>query len=126
MVFGGALSALVVTLAQPAPALPVTGTNLGLIPGREYFNIASLEPVSQRSRDRPYLGLCASASGLANLVAQFLQPVGAVPFHFVATATSQSFGPYPLPVGLSGEVMCFDFTSSTVQCVSTVHGFTIQ
>jgi hypothetical protein len=104
---------------------PITLKNLSLIPGNEYYNIFSLEPCSAGPGLGPYLGLCASPAELQALIAQFLLPVGAVPFHFNATGTTMSFGPYVVPQ-LVLEGVCFEFTGGTLGFVTPVTRITIQ
>jgi subtilisin family serine protease len=103
------------TLALTQPQGPGTGALVscgGLVPGREYYNIFSFEPCPGGLGTGPYLGLCAT--DFNDLWNQFLLPAGVEPFHFIATSTTASFGPYLLPAGLDIEGICFDLTGSVL------------
>ena len=74
----------------------------------------------------PYGGLCAN--DFAALVQQALLPHGAAPFHYLATGSLASFGPYPAPVGLTFDVLCIDslnFATGNVGCLSAVSRYTV-
>ena len=67
--------------------------------------------------------------GLAALVQQALLPLGAAPFHYLATGASASFGPYPAPVGLTFDVLCIDslnVASGSLGCLSAVSRYTVN
>jgi hypothetical protein len=124
----GIASPYLVRWGRPSPHLRVSqpggaGTgivvgNFGLIPGHEYVNVASLELCVGGPGTGPWGGLCASDP--MTLIAQALQPVGTEPFHYLASGTSVSFGPYALPAGLALEVLSVDFTGAAVGCLSSV------
>ena len=107
------------------PGGPVTLTNLNLTPGHEYYNIFSIPhcPGGPGTGNPSLLGLCTN--DITSLQAQFLLPVGAPPYHFIASADTMSFGPFQLaPVTI--ESVCFDFTGSVLGPYSRVTRFVIQ
>ena len=86
---------------EDRPGVFLTGTSTagrvlcaGLRPGGVYRCLVSTTP-SRPLGTGPWLGLEPSTF----LAAQIALPQGAGPFHFQATATSQSFGPYAVPRG---------------------------
>jgi hypothetical protein len=117
----------------PQPSISVSqplGSELGvqiqsswLIPGHEYFNIASLNPCAGGAGTGPYGGLCFP--NLADLEWQLLLPVGSPPFHFIATQPTATFGLFSLPFGLSFEAICVDVTAVATGCPSFVVGHTV-
>lgn len=117
-------AAPVLTLTQPGgPGSPVLVGNLGLVAGREYYNIFSVEPGPAGPGSGPYLGLAASDPGM--LVAQFLTPSGTLPFHFTAPGATLSAGAFGLPP-LTLEAVCFDFTGAVLGPVSPVANLVVH
>jgi hypothetical protein len=115
----------VVSLAQPGgPGTQGFLRNAGLVPGVEYFNVLSLEPCPGPPGSGPYLGLCATNPAL--LAWQLLEPLGNVPFHFIATANTTNFGPFPVPPGLTIEAVCFSPSLLTGGCTSPVRRYVTQ
>ena len=114
-------------LSQPGgPGTPITIDNGYLIPGNEYYNIFSLDLCPAGPGTGPYLGLCATT--LANvqfIVLQASLPVGSPPFHFVATASSVSWGPYTVGPGTL-DAVCLDVTGGVLGSYSPVTRITIQ
>lgn len=92
-------------LNQSLPGLPLSVLASGLVAGREYFTVISLDlcPVPGSG---PYLGICASNPQF--LIDQLLLPVGVLPFHFIAAGPSQSLGSYPLPAGLTFDAIILE------------------
>ncbi len=119
----GRAAPLLVLRQSGGPGSPAFVENRELIPGSEYCNVFSFETCGQPGSG-PYLGLCASDP--ATLLDQVLTPLGTVPFHFAAAASTVSFGPYLLPPGLVTDAVSFDFTSTTLHCYSTVQRLTVQ
>jgi hypothetical protein len=107
-----------IATTQPGSELGVVITNSWLIPGHEYFNVASLNPCAGGPGTGPYGGLCFS--NLEDLAWQLLLPVGVEPFHFIAASTSATFGPFPLPFGLAFEAICANVTAAPGGCASSV------
>ena len=113
--FGGLPSAYLARFGCPRPALALTQTggpgspalvtSSGLVPGRETFNVFSVELCAGAPGGGPFLGLCASDP--ATLLNQALLPVGAEPFHFIAAQPSMTFGPYSVPA-LTVDGLCID------------------
>ena len=113
-----------VSLSQPSgPGAGVFVTNVGMIPGHEYFNVFS-DSLCAAPGTGPYLGLCAPDPSF--LLFQVTLPVGALPIHFVAPVGVSAFGEYQLPAGLSLDGVCFDWTGGTLGCWSPVTRFQIQ
>jgi hypothetical protein len=88
----------------PRPAVSITQAGgsgtcsvicSGLVPGRETFNVFSVEPCPGSPGSGPFLGLCASDVG--SLYAQALLPLESPPFHFTASSSSMAFGPFVVP-----------------------------
>ena len=114
-------------ISQPhGPGTPISIDNGYLVPGNEYFNIFSLDLCPGGPGTGPYLGLCATT--LANvqfIVLQASLPVGSPPFHFVATASSMSWGPYTVGPGTL-DAVCLDVTGGVLGSYSPVTRITIQ
>jgi trimeric autotransporter adhesin len=91
--------------SQPSPGGPTTFVLDGLVAGREYVNIFSFETPGPFALG-PLFGLYAS--DLTPLVAQALAPLGSEPFHISATGSTYVFGPYPIPVGATLDVLAID------------------
>jgi hypothetical protein len=112
-------------LAQPGgPGAGVQVTNDWLIPGHEYYNLASLNPCAGGPGTGPYGGLCYT--NVADLIGQLTLPIGAAPFHFVAGSPDASFGPFPLPPGLAIEALAVDVTGGTLGCLSRVTSYLVN
>ena len=112
-------------ISQPAgPGTGVIIANHWLVPGHEYYNLASLDPCAAGPGTGPYGGLCFADP--ATLINQLLAPIGAVPFHFVAGAADAAFGPFLLPPGLAVEALSVDVTGGVIGCISPVTSFTTQ
>jgi hypothetical protein len=100
--------------------------NRWLVPGHEYFNIFSTDVCAGGPGTGPYGGLCSN--DFSNLVQQALLPLGAAPFHYLATGSSASFGPYPAPIGLTLDVLCIDsvnVATGNLGCLSAVSRWTV-
>jgi hypothetical protein len=114
-----------ITATQPGgPGAPLHINNANLSPGREYYNIISVEIVGLPGSG-PFLGLHASPGvNLDFLVLQAQLPVGTPPFHFVAPASYLSWGPFYVgPTTI--DAVCFDFTGGIISAVSPVARITI-
>ena len=117
-------SGLTLSLAQPGgPGAPVVINAGGQSPGGEMFLVFSLEPAAGGVGTGPYLGLWAS--NLSTLVSQIELPLGTPPFHYLAAAPSQSFGPYGVPPGLYVEGLAIGVTGGVLQALSPVVGYTV-
>jgi hypothetical protein len=115
----------VIDLVQPGG--PGSSTSIqctNLQPGREYFNIGSMEACGGGPGTGIYLGLCASDP--APLILQASVPLESPPFHFLAAGTSRSFGPYDLLTGLTVEAITLDVTGGRLWRVSAVESIVIQ
>ncbi len=111
-------------ISQPGgPATGVVITNDGRLPGHEYYNLFTVE-LCGAVGSGPYLGLCASDPSF--LLSQVAQPVGALPFHLVATTVTASFGPLLVPAGLAVDAIIVDVTGGLLGPVSPVARFTAQ
>jgi hypothetical protein len=115
----------VLDLNQPGGAgQPAFLSLSNLQAGREYFDIASFESCGGGVGTGPYFGLCASDPTV--LINQALMPVGTSPFHFIATSTTQVFGPYAAPPGIACEAICIDATANKIWRVSAVDSIVTQ
>jgi trimeric autotransporter adhesin len=115
----------VVSFSQPGgPGSGVLVSNAGLVPGREYYNVASFDACAGCPGGGPYGGLCFNDLGF--LFSQFAYPVGSHPFHFVAAAPTLVTGPYVAPTGVTLEAVCADITGGALGCLSHVRRFTVQ
>lgn len=106
---------------QAGPGAPVTVRNDNLLPGHEYYNLFSLDLCpGGPGTGLDAFGLCIlSLVNLNCLADQLLLPVGTDPFHFIASASTQIFGPYVVaPVTLEG--LCLDFTGGLIGPASEV------
>ena len=111
-------------LTQPGGAgSPIGVTSSGLVAGRETFNVFSVEPCAGIPGSGPLLGLCATDP--ATLLAQALLPVGTLPFHFLASQPSMTFGPYTVPA-LVVDGLCIDLDATSGYRWSPVTRVTIQ
>ena len=112
-------------LSQPSgPGTSVQVLNHWLIPGHEYFNLASINPCAGGPGTGPYGGLCFN--NVADLIGQLTLPVGAAPFHFVAGSPDASFGPFVLPPGLSIETLSVDVTGGVLGCISPASSYVVN
>lgn len=116
-------TAPVLTLSQPAGA----GTGLviqasALLPGHDYHIIVSGELCALPGAG-PYLGLCST--DLSFLLMQFNLPAGVLPFHFIASGSTMSMGPFPVPAGLTLDVLCFDLTGAGFGGISEIARYTM-
>ena len=112
---------------QSGPGAPVTVTNENLLPGREYYNLLSFDlcPGGPGTGPGPF-GLCiVTTANLTVLTDQLALPVGADPFHFVATSATQVFGPYSLAPFVA-EAICIDVTGGVLGPASPVVLFQVQ
>jgi trimeric autotransporter adhesin len=115
----------VVEFSQPGgPGSGVLVSNAGLVPGREYYNVASFDVCAGCPGTGPYGGLCFDDLGF--LFLQLAYPVGSHPFHFVAAAPALVTGPYLAPTGVTLEAVCADVTGGALGCLSHVRRFTVQ
>jgi len=99
--------------------------NFNMIPGREYYNIFSLDLCAGGVGTGPYGGLCFNPGNVQFLVNQLLLPLGTLPFHFTASAQSATSGPYSLPP-LTLEGICFEVHAGGLGAISPAIRFTIQ
>jgi hypothetical protein len=117
-------SSLTLSLAQPGgPGAPVVINAGGQTPGGETYLVFSLEPAAGGPGTGPYLGLWTS--NLSTLLSQIELPVGTPPFHYLAAAPSQSFGPYGVPPGLYVEGIAIGVTGGVLQALSAVVAYTV-
>jgi hypothetical protein len=116
-------SNLTLSLAQPAgPGTGVVINAGGQVPGEEMFLVFSFEPAPGGLGSGPYLGLWASSLSL--LLAQIELPLGSPPFHYLATATTETFGPFGAPPGLHVECVAIGLAAGVLHGVSAVAGYT--
>jgi hypothetical protein len=118
-----------VLLSQPGGSgTGVQIDNEWLVLGHDYFNLFSLDLCAGGPGTGPYGGLgCSDPNTLPILIQQALLPLGSLPFHYLASATSATFGPYPAPLGLTFDVLCVDsinFAAGTTGCLSSVTRYT--
>jgi hypothetical protein len=109
---------------QQIPPFGVFLQNTNLTPGREYFNIVSLEPCASGPGTGPYGGLCFTNPSF--LIAQLTLPLPAPPFHFQALEETHTFGPFTGLGPLTLEVLSFDITGGVLGSVSGVRQLTVQ
>lgn len=98
-----------VRLVQGQPFGPITFVNTGLVPGREIFNVVSVDLCAGLPGGGPFLGLCASDP--ASLLAQVLAPPLA-PLRYTATAESFVLPPVFLAPGIAFEVLPLELLPS--------------
>lgn len=117
-------STLGLRLSQPlGPGGPVWVSNANLMPGREYFNIFSVDPCPGGPGAGPLLGLCSN--DLSFQVAQLQLPIEQRPFHFTAPSAAPILG--SCTVGpLTVEGVCLDLTGGALGLYSSAIRFTIQ
>jgi hypothetical protein len=97
--------------------------NTHLVPGNEYYNLISLEPSPAGPGQGPWFGL--SVADPNTLLGQLALPVGTAPFHFIASAGAESWGPFlGVPFGLTLEAVCLEVIENGVGFVSPVARFT--
>jgi trimeric autotransporter adhesin len=106
------------------PGTGVQVANHWLIPGHEYYNLASLTPCASGLGTGPYGGLCFA--NLADLMLQLALPVGTAPFHFVAAAPDATFGGFLLPPGFAIEALSVDVTGGALGCLSPVVSYVVN
>lgn len=116
-----------VSTLQPGPGAPVSVVNANLTPGREYYNLVSIDPCPGGPGTGPGpFGSCLSPQGLQFLTQQLQMPVGTGPFHFIAPS---SYVAWPAMTGLppiTVDAICIDVTGGTVGPVSPVVRITVQ
>jgi hypothetical protein len=110
-------------LSQAGPGAPVSVTHSNLTPGKEYFGVFSAEPAPAGVGTGPFAGLWTSDLNL--LLSQVAAPVGAAPFHYVATASSMTFGPWTVPP-MTVETLLFEVNTTIVDSTSFAVRFKIQ
>lgn len=93
-------------------------SNSNLVPGREYWNVFSLELCAAGIGTGPYAGLCVTDVNF--LINQVLMPVGAEPFHYIPIGGARAFGPYNLPSGTNFEFVVIDLYALDLDVVSNV------
>lgn len=123
VVTGGLLVPSASTITIPSSANPgftdLTLINTNLIPGHEIWNIYSWQPCPGGVGSGPFLGLCFVTLG--DVLPQLSTPLGFAPFHFLADNCTMSFGPFPIPSGITLELVTVDYNSltATLNGVST-------
>ncbi len=118
------LAPLIVPQQPTGPGSPLEISLLDLVPGHEYFFVISPELCPGAIGSGPYLGLCSSNEPF--LIAQISLPLGTPPFHFLASASSELFGPYPLAPGVAFDAVAFDLTGGLLLGFSPVARIVIQ
>ena len=115
----------VLSLSQPGgPGAGLFVANSRLIPGNEYYNIASVSLCPGCVGSGPYSGLCFDEFSFLQYQLGFA--VGSYPFHFLAPGASVSTGPYFVAAGSAFDALCADVTGGNLGCISRVVRFTIQ
>ncbi len=95
--------------ADPMTGLTTfTVTNGDLLPGHEIWNFYSGVVCPGQG---PYLGLCFPNPG--DLLAQLATPLGVEPLRYLAVGCDKTMGPFAVPTGITLEVVCVDFDSTT-------------
>lgn len=114
---------LTIAFSQPSgPGTPTFLTHGQMTIGKEYYAIYSPFAAPTGVGTGPFAGLFDVDP--ANLIAQTAVPIGTPPFHDIASSTSATFGPYPLPP-LTIEALLFEVNAggivdSTSFCVRAV------
>ncbi|HGY92249.1 MAG TPA: hypothetical protein ENK43_13855 [Planctomycetes bacterium] len=113
-----------VVVHQPGgPGSPVFVDHQGLTPGAVYHSLLSLEPCPGGPGTGPYLGLCTQNP--QGLLTQFQAPLGTPVLHFLASAPTIRWGPFPaLPVVI--ETVAFQLSPLGLVEVSPVDHVTIN
>ena len=130
---GGIASPYLARWSSPAPYLSFSqpgGAGAGVfltngwrVPGREYFNLYSLEPAPAGLGTGPYGGLYVS--DVLTLIQQLLVSLESPPFHLIAALPTATYGPFVLPAGLAFEMISVYVTSGVLGCMSPAVGYTI-
>lgn len=113
---------------QAFPGAPVFVNNANLTPGREYYNLFSLDPCPGGPGTGPatFFGGCvATAANLQFITSQILAPVGTGPFHLIAQSSYGSFGPFNVPP-IIVEGICLDVTGGVLGAASPVVRIVVQ
>lgn len=111
-------------ITQSGPGAPAFITSSGLFVGGEYYNLFSLDLCPEGPGYGSVLGFCPTS--LAFLASQFTTPVGTPPFHYMATAPTQTFGPVPVVPGITFDAVCFERNNGFVGCASPVIRYTTR
>lgn len=90
----------------------LTLINTNLTPGHEIWNIYSWQPCPGGLGTGPFLGLCFVSLG--DVMPQLTTPLGIPPFHFLADNCSMTFGPFPVPTGITIDIVTVDYNSTTL------------
>ena len=129
---GGAIRSYLISVpaAARAPAIAATTdlggstwiatTNLGV--GTELTTVFSLE-TTQPVGGGPYLGLYAA--NLNDLLWQVLLPPNTPPFRYLASATTELFGPYALPSGFGMDLIAVEGAWPVYGDASSVTRFSV-
>jgi hypothetical protein len=128
---GGIPSPYLARWSSPLPMLGFSQPQSGmvqvddrwLVPSHEYYNIVSTDLSPGTVGTGPYGGLWFNDPAM--LMQQVALPPGTAPFHFVAPGTSFSFGPYPLPPGISFEAISVDVTGGVIGCLAPAQRYTV-
>jgi hypothetical protein len=119
---------LSLSLSQNGAGGPVFIANANLQPGREYFNLFSLDlcPGGPGGGPATYLGLClTSSANLSFLGQQIVLPIGSPPFHFVAPASYAIWGPFAVSP-ITVDALCLEVTAAGIGAVSPVQRLVVQ
>jgi hypothetical protein len=113
------------TFSQPGgPGAGIVVRNAWLVPGHEYYNLASLDLSPGGVGTGPYGGLTFLDPSV--LIAQVLLPVNTSPFHFMATGTTATLGTYSLAAGTTFEAISVDVTGGMLGCLAPALRYTVQ
>lgn len=96
--------------------------NAWLLPGHEYYNLASLDLAPGGPGSGPYGGL--SYVDVSVLISQLSMPAGVAPFHIVASGATATHGLYTVPPGITFEAISVDVTGGSLGCISTALQYT--
>lgn len=110
-----------IRIDQATVAGPVTLVNEGLVPGRQYFNLFSLDLCAggPGTGSGPFGSCIVTAANEAFVLDQLALPVGTIPFHFVAGTGTEVWGPFAIaPVVL--EALCLDVTGGEIGIASPI------
>lgn len=114
---------ITLSATQTCPPGSVYIHNANLTPGREYFNVFSMDlcPGGPGTGGLGLLGGCITTPANMQWVHdQLLSPVGTEPFHVIAPSSYVSWGPFPVPPGFTVDAVCFDFTGGVIGATSPV------
>jgi hypothetical protein len=107
-----------IAVLQAGSGAPATLANGNLRPGDLHFNLYSVETTGSLGFGG-FLGLyVTSPASFSSIIGQIISQTP--PFTFTATSSTHSFGPFPLPAGLTLDLVAFRFPLFPITCVTPV------